>query len=44
MKCQDCGTEENVELTSCPYAKEVDEEDVKVWLCEDCLKERADNI
>lgn len=44
MKCQDCGTTENVRKTICPYAEDVNNEIVEVVLCDHCIYERAMEI
>lgn len=44
LVCQDCGTTEGVEKTTCPYAADIGGEEVEVVLCYDCLHERAMNI
>tara|TARA_R110000851_G_scaffold332834_2_gene510116 strand:- start:11 stop:151 length:141 start_codon:yes stop_codon:yes gene_type:complete len=45
LKCDDCGkTNRTVEKTTCPYASEIQEEEVEVYLCNDCYLERAGDI
>lgn len=41
LTCDDCGTcNETVEETFCPYASEIDGEDVECCLCADCYQNR----
>ena len=45
LTCDDCGrTDSSVSKGCCPYAQEVEDEDVPVCLCEDCFGERAKEI
>lgn len=44
-KCEDCGTSTgSIKDTICPYAKEINCEEISVRLCESCLHERAMDI
>lgn len=44
-RCEDCGEySEFVEYTTCPYSSDVDNEEVWVWLCPECLHERRMDI
>lgn len=44
LKCDDCGTTENVQETICPYAQEIHDEIIDMNLCDDCLEQRAGDI
>lgn len=45
LECQDCGKkDETVIETFCPYARDVNDEDVEITVCEDCYGERAADI
>ena len=44
LKCQDCGTTENVRETTCPFAKEIHEKEIHVVLCACCYQERLWDI
>lgn len=43
-KCQDCGTDEDVTDTTCPYAGDIHNKTVEVTLCGDCYYERVQSI
>jgi len=40
-RCADCGTSHNVNLHICPFALEVHNEEVSIYLCDHCYAERA---
>ena len=42
-KCDDCGAP-GAEYTTCPYAEEINDEEIWLWLCDDCYQERCDDI
>lgn len=43
--CDDCGKQkEDVKLTTCPYAEEINDEIQECYLCDDCYQERANDI
>jgi hypothetical protein len=42
--CENCGIEENVEWTICPYASDVHDIIQYHWLCSQCCDERAADI
>jgi hypothetical protein len=42
--CDDCGTDEGVEETICPYANEINNQIIDVDLCEECKQQRAEDI
>ena len=43
--CQDCGaTDETVRECFCPYANEINDEQIEVVLCQDCYHERCMDI
>lgn len=45
LTCDDCGEEkDDVEATFCPFAREINDEDIPMNLCSDCYQERADDI
>jgi hypothetical protein len=44
LKCDDCGTTNNVTATICPYAEEIHGEEVAVELCDHCYHERGQDI
>ncbi len=45
LHCQDCGKiGDDVEETICPYADEIDGEVLEVVLCDQCYKNRSDDI
>ncbi len=44
MECDDCGTTEDVERTTCPFAEEIYEDEVEVDLCPACYHERCMDI
>ena len=44
LKCEDCGTTENVKKTNCPYQEDVNNEIVKAVLCDTCRTERLYDI
>ena len=44
LKCEDCGTTENVSITICPFAKEIHNKEVSVALCDKCYQERVWDI
>jgi ABC-type dipeptide/oligopeptide/nickel transport system ATPase component len=45
LYCQDCGKiSEDVQETTCPYASEINGEIVEVVLCDQCYKNRSDDI
>lgn len=42
MKCDDCGKEkDDVRDTNCPYANEINNEEIPCALCDDCYDERC---
>lgn len=44
-QCQDCGKRKpDVDETTCPYAEEINEEEVWIVVCDDCRHERAMDI
>jgi hypothetical protein len=45
MICQSCG-KDSEDVVECldPYALEINDEEVEVVLCPDCLQDRADDI
>jgi hypothetical protein len=45
MKCQDCDQEKpDVAETTCPYALEINDEEVVIVVCDDCYQERLYDI
>lgn len=42
--CDDCGTDENVKATLCPYSEEINNKKIEVFLCDDCYQERVWDI
>lgn len=45
LKCDDCGkVKPDVQETICPYAYEINNEEVDATLCHDCLHERSMDI
>lgn len=44
LKCEDCGTTENVEETACPFADEISNTRVEAILCDKCYNERAMDV
>jgi hypothetical protein len=42
--CEDCGSDEDVELMLCPFAWDVYGEEKEVALCPDCYKQRCMDI
>ena len=44
LVCDDCGTEENVEETFCPYAEEIRNKEIPANLCRPCYRERCRDI
>ena len=44
MTCEDCDTTEDVSLYLCPLAKELESEEVEVWLCSNCYDFRCQSI
>jgi hypothetical protein len=44
LTCEDCGVSEGVDTTRCPYAYEIDDEEIIVDLCEDCYQQRAEDV
>jgi hypothetical protein len=44
LKCEDCGTEEDVLSDPCPYAEEIHNDDTSVDLCPECREQRAQDI
>ncbi len=44
MECDDCGTTEDVERTTCPFAEEIHGDEVEVDLCSACYHERCMDI
>ena len=40
-RCADCGTSDDVNLHTCPFALAVHNEEVNVYLCGHCYAERA---
>lgn len=43
--CDDCGKQaEDAEETLCPYAQDIDGEDVPCVLCTECYNNRCDEI
>lgn len=44
-KCDDCGKNKpDVKLSNCPYTDEIDNEKVKLLMCDDCYAERQGMI
>ena len=44
-KCDDCGKiHKDVKRVNCPYAEEIHNTKIKVNLCDDCYRERANDI
>jgi hypothetical protein len=43
-KCVGCGTTKNVTYGLDPYAHDVEGDDTKVYLCDTCRDNRADDI
>lgn len=40
-RCEDCGQlKEDVKITNCPFAEEINNELIKVKICDACYKER----
>lgn len=45
LVCEDCDkADETVEVTTCPYQEEINEEVVPVILCSSCYTERCQDI
>lgn len=44
IHCEDCGTEDGVMLTHCPFAEEINYEIIVVHLCDKCYTERCMDI
>ena len=44
LECEDCGTIIDVYPTYCPYAQELEGEEVEAVLCEHCYNDRCNNI
>jgi hypothetical protein len=45
LTCDDCGEKnETVKYTCCPFALEINGEDIPMNLCDDCHQQRADDI
>jgi hypothetical protein len=45
FKCDDCGKENpDVKKTFCPYEDDVNDEQIEVYLCDDCYDERCMEI
>lgn len=44
LKCEDCGTAEDVEITTCPFSADVHGEEIRAVLCEECKHQRAMDI
>jgi hypothetical protein len=45
LKCQDCGKEnETVCECLCPYAEDVNEEEIEIVVCDECYRKRSDDI
>ena len=42
--CFDCGTKEKVRETTCPFASEINNEEIEVDLCDACYRERMWDI
>lgn len=44
-KCKDCGTiKDDVRIRDCPYAEEIHDMILKVYICDNCFHERAMDI
>jgi hypothetical protein len=44
LECDDCGTTEDVEETSCPYQSDVNNKIVPANLCPKCNQQRCEDI
>ena len=44
LVCDDCGTTKNVSNTECPFSLEINNEHVKMNLCDNCYHERLMDI
>lgn len=44
LVCDDCGTDEDVYETTCPFASEIHDKEVECDLCSSCERERAMDI
>lgn len=44
LKCEDCGTTDNVTETVCPFAQDVHNKEIPAVLCDKCCSERAADI
>jgi hypothetical protein len=45
LKCEDCGKiGDDVEVTICPFAQEIHDEEIEVTICDDCYHERCMDI
>jgi hypothetical protein len=42
--CDDCGTTDGVTYTLCPYAMEIYNEEIPLYLCENCYQIRCEDI
>ncbi len=44
-KCEDCGEEnETVSIVDCPFAEEINDEEIEAVLCANCYQNRRDDI
>lgn len=41
LKCDDCGTEDNVSATHCPFLQEIYEIEEPCQVCEECYHQRC---
>jgi len=44
LVCEDCGTSDNVKLTTCPYMADVCDVTVSIIICDNCYTERCMDI
>ncbi len=42
--CSQCGTKKSLLFAPCPFAFDLYADDKKVWLCDKCRSDRADDI
>ena len=42
--CSDCPARRGLLYTSCPYNREINDQDVRLWLCVRCYNNRAADI
>lgn len=43
-KCEYCGSTKNVSYDINPYDDDINGDDTKHWICDDCFKDMADDI